>query len=1004
MNLSTDLLSQFVKITNDTPKTQNESSSYGRIVTETIDDVIHYYVVLDGSTESSKIPVSDSRTTDLKTNDRVLVTIKNHVATITGNLSAPSATTNDSRLVDIGGALTRLNNLEADNVNIRSTLTSTNATITNHLSASSASFAELNAKNAEIAGKLTAYDADIEYLKTNQIKTSDLDAKYATIKRLDSYVLKSTYGEFVNTTTDKLNAIDAVIEDLDVDNLNASVADIKELIFGDAAGDTIHTDFSNAVIAQVGEAQIKSAMIESVSAEKITAGDIITNNVKVKSKDGHLVISDETMQISDGTRVRVQVGKDAENDYSINIWDAEGNLMFSEGGISDKAIKSAIIRDDMVKDDANISASKLNIDSLFTVINGSSKTINSSHIKLDGENQTLDVAFKSLTDDLTTKGTQISAIQGQITNKIWQQDIDTAKGEMSTQYSSLNQKVDGFESTVASTYATKTDLSNIPYDGRNLLLSTVASRSLTAGSSNYTYTEYYVSNPPLEQGQNYMISANVDVLAGDVTTIAIKLYDKSTSIEGGTVRATIVDGRITGSIAPRSDSVEMLLFYAGINGSTSGNVVRFSNVKLEKGDKITEWAPAPEELTSVSTSAKSAADEAYAFSLRKVTVDLTDPMYNQDTYYPVVGSKMPYDGYKTFQVNVLRNSGSSPTWSTRSDGEFSCNLTARMKANLWGSIDDNHMGWIDDFSYKYSDKSPAYIQQNTNACLPILYLRGGAKYFVYVDYACTWTVHTNDHTASSMTFGPTTKPTNYNKLVNNWTDHNDLVSAKSSITQLSNEIALRVTEEKMNAAIQLKADSIVSTVGDTYLKKEESARDIAAVQTAIAAADERMTESETVIQQLADSISTLVTDGNGESLMIQTENGWTFSTAQIQNIVDETSKNLEILIDDVGDVNTAVDTLQTAVRDLGILNDYVKIGTYEEEPCIELGESDSDFKLLITNTRIMFMEGGNVPAYINNQSLHIQKAVIEEELRQGSFVWKIRSNGNLGLVWKGVNS
>lgn len=95
---------------------------------------------------------------------------------------------------------------------------------------------------------------------------------------------------------------------------------------------------------------------------------------------------------------------------------------------------------------------------------------------------------------------------------------------------------------------------------------------------------------------------------------------------------------------------------------------------------------------------------------------------------------------------------------------------------------------------------------------------------------------------------------------------------------------------------------------------------------------------------------------------------------------------------------------QRDISDLGMIGEYVKIGTYEGEPCIELGEKDSDFKLLITNTRILFMEGTAVCAYINNQSLYINKAVIEEELQQGGFVWKVRSNGNLGLIWKGVNS
>jgi hypothetical protein len=100
----------------------------------------------------------------------------------------------------------------------------------------------------------------------------------------------------------------------------------------------------------------------------------------------------------------------------------------------------------------------------------------------------------------------------------------------------------------------------------------------------------------------------------------------------------------------------------------------------------------------------------------------------------------------------------------------------------------------------------------------------------------------------------------------------------------------------------------------------------------------------------------------------------------------------------------ALNGKQYSIADLGLIGEYIHIGTYEGEPCIELGESDSDFKLLITNTRIMFKEGTGIPAYFNNQSMHIEKAVVEEELQQGGFMWKVRSNGNLGLVWKGVTS
>lgn len=90
-----------------------------------------------------------------------------------------------------------------------------------------------------------------------------------------------------------------------------------------------------------------------------------------------------------------------------------------------------------------------------------------------------------------------------------------------------------------------------------------------------------------------------------------------------------------------------------------------------------------------------------------------------------------------------------------------------------------------------------------------------------------------------------------------------------------------------------------------------------------------------------------------------------------------------------------------SLADLGAIGEYVAIGTYEDEPCIELGETDSDFKLLITNTRMLFMDGAEIIAHVSNQSLHIKKAVIEEELQQGEFVWKVRANGNMGLMWKG---
>lgn len=204
-----------------------------------------------------------------------------------------------------------------------------------------------------------------------------------------------------------------------------------------------------------------------------------------------------------------------------------------------------------------------------------------------------------------------------------------------------------------------------------------------------------------------------------------------------------------------------------------------------------------------------------------------------------------------------------------------------------------------------------------------------------------------------------------------------------------------------SADIAAKIEEISDDVSDALDGVDRNTEGVTEAQTAADSAEARLVVAESMIKQISDTISMLVTDRNGASLMTQTEDGWTFSTGSMQDIVDELSESLNDLTKDVGDANEAVGILKQAVSDLGTLSEYIKIGTYESEPCIELGESDSDFKLLITNTRIMFREGASTPAYINNRSLYIEKAIIKDELHQGGFVWKVRSNGNLGLMWKG---
>ena len=82
MELSSNLISQFVKVTNDRDSEKKEISVYGTIVNDGTQD----YVRLDGSEELAPIET----TVEINNGERVVVTIQNHNATVTGNIDNPS--------------------------------------------------------------------------------------------------------------------------------------------------------------------------------------------------------------------------------------------------------------------------------------------------------------------------------------------------------------------------------------------------------------------------------------------------------------------------------------------------------------------------------------------------------------------------------------------------------------------------------------------------------------------------------------------------------------------------------------------------------------------------------------------------------------------------------------------------------------------------------------------------------------------------------------------------
>lgn len=323
---------------------------------------------------------------------------------------------------------------------------------------------DFEAKVAQITD-LTVVNAKIDNLEANKVSIGQLSAIQADIGELRATTAKITD---LNVTNAKINFLEAGYVKVDglleassaqIKVLEAETATIKHLVNGNLSSENIQAGGITSDKLTIANGFIKDAMIDSLNANKITAGQINTALVQVSSASGNLVINDNTIQIRDVNRVRVQIGKDASNDYSMSVWDSSGQLMFDARGLKANAIKDSIIRNDMISTDANIDGSKLNISSVVSSINNSSSTLKASKVQFDGIAQTLEVAFNALKTQADGTKTQtesnttaINVAQGKIKTLIQDTTITTSIGstKLKDAYSKLEQTVGSLSSTIGS--------------------------------------------------------------------------------------------------------------------------------------------------------------------------------------------------------------------------------------------------------------------------------------------------------------------------------------------------------------------------------------------------------------------------------------------------------------------------------------------------------------------------------------------------------------------------
>lgn len=323
-------------------------------------------VKIDGSDQITPV----ASTSVVGENQRVQVLIKNHQATITGNLSDPSAS--GEIVKSHGNKITEMDILIAGKVDTGElnaqiaridTLVSDNVTINKNLTAANANIKNLQADNVTINETLTAAKAEIDSLEANKIDAEVVEANYATIKNLeatnaDIRNLNADYGTFKNLATDNFNATNA-----EITNLKAEKANIKDL----------ETKYANIDFANIGEAAIKKLFSESgiikdlVMQDGNVTGELVGVTIKGDLIEGNTIKADRlVIKGTDGLYYELNA-----NGETVEANQTEYNSLNGSVIVAKSITASKINVSDLVAFGATIGGFHITEDSIYSGVKSS---------------------------------------------------------------------------------------------------------------------------------------------------------------------------------------------------------------------------------------------------------------------------------------------------------------------------------------------------------------------------------------------------------------------------------------------------------------------------------------------------------------------------------------------------------------------------------------------------------------------------------------------------------
>lgn len=822
MSLSYDVISEFVKITNDKKEKPKEETVYATIV-QTSDGK---YVKIDGS----DLVTPTETTTDIEDGERVTVLIKDHSAIITGNISSPSASTN---------RVNNLSNVVNEKIGVFETVI-----------ADKVDTNELHAYKAEIE-HLIAGKAEIDDLKANTAEIKILNAEFANIKTLVNGNLTSDNILAFHITSDKVTMADAFIKDAMIDTVNAAKinagqintntvsigsSDGSMLINGSTQqfkdkngnvriqiGKDSTGDFTFVLYGEDGEGQIinQNGITASAVSDGLIVNDMVNDNAAISG--GKLDISSVIAKINEDNSTTIESSKiflDQEN-QSLEV--AFGSLKTHVDTIQNESIDGTLA-DVVEKTQSNLTQITANTEGIKSLV--SQSEIAKSEIN-DMKN-----SFQSTTTELSNKYTTLSqSLDGfkleaadTFAKKTTVEDLENNLATNYTTTENMNSAIEMTAERVALSVS-EARIKDIKLGGVNLLLNSDVKKQLDVPESgSYNHISYQLvdeySGLTLDSDRTFVLSFiadridNLDLEGWDSISLDEGWHhrwlredlDKLIHIKDQTFKFVMKPKTI-----PNGTRLADKLAFISENGY-GGSIIY--NAMLVEGDTAFDWQPAYSDIktkmSQIEVNADSIATSVAKQEVENLKIGGTN-IYNNtckiETYGGVSNLSRTETGFSF--LGVESNDGSVRVFNLiNSPGWYTVSFEVKTNVQPW----DMHVEINDGFIGKVVVPNDHYRYASFSYYVP----EGGyTEYFTFVDFEGL-SAQTYDIRNFKVEKG--NKATDYSPSFTDITNSIARIEVKADeINSTVNGVKQNIsdnysTTEQMNSAINQKANEITSTV------------------------------------------------------------------------------------------------------------------------------------------------------------------------------------------------